>query len=396
MTLPTAHVTQLPVLPVDPVVEDFAPLEPRPVVDVFAPLVAPRPVLPVSVVDAPVPVVPVDPATADVELVVPDEVLAAEVEPLVPEEVLMAEVDPLVPEEVLTAEVEPLAPEEMFEVLLEPLAPVDRVAVEPVVPTLAELEFEVEVAGLVVAVVAPVLLTALLLPEHADEAHPRITRLEVKKALRIAKLRRDSGPGFRPRHYSRTRLCVEPGPRAHRRPTLTERTRAPGSAGFLSRVPQPAGSACRGGWAGGVPGRISSKWAPGESSRSRSEPPCSTTIFRAMASPRPVPFSLVVKKGSKIWSRLASGTPGPSSFTVSRKPSPRALNSRRMVAPLGEASTAFRSRFNKTLRMAAGSRATSGISPWVERASVSPLVSSRGPESSEYSLSRSSGRTFSV
>src|SRR5437870_6121832 len=44
-------------------------------------------------------------------------------------------------------------------------------------------------------------------------------------------------------------------------------------------------------------------------------PSCASTILRTMGSPRPDPFTFVVKNGSKILSVASAGTPGPSSMT---------------------------------------------------------------------------------
>src|ERR1035438_1248908 len=67
-----------------------------------------------------------------------------------------------------------------------------------------------------------------------------------------------------------------------------------------------------------VRGRTSANSAPPRRSLRPAaiEPLCSTTIFLTIASPRPVPCLLDVKYGSKIRSRDASATPGPSSSTT--------------------------------------------------------------------------------
>ena len=49
-------------------------------------------------------------------------------------------------------------------------------------------------------------------------------------------------------------------------------------------------------------------------------PRCASTIWRAMASPRPVPFAFVVKKGWKMRSRRSAGRPLPVLRTVTRTP----------------------------------------------------------------------------
>src|SRR6476646_6162035 len=46
--------------------------------------------------------------------------------------------------------------------------------------------------------------------------------------------------------------------------------------------------------------------------RAVSSPPCCSTILLAIASPRPLPFGLVVKNGSKIRSSWSFGMPAPS------------------------------------------------------------------------------------
>ena len=59
------------------------------------------------------------------------------------------------------------------------------------------------------------------------------------------------------------------------------------------------------------------KWAPGLVARPRASitPPWSRTMPKQMPSPRPVPFSLVVKNGSNTRERRCSGMPGPVSLT---------------------------------------------------------------------------------
>src|SRR5690606_41340233 len=54
-------------------------------------------------------------------------------------------------------------------------------------------------------------------------------------------------------------------------------------------------------------GSTTTKAAPPRDERSSaSEPPCSVTISRVSVRPRPVPFSLVVKKGDRKSTRLNS------------------------------------------------------------------------------------------
>src|SRR6185369_5865729 len=47
----------------------------------------------------------------------------------------------------------------------------------------------------------------------------------------------------------------------------------------------------------------------------RTAPPCRDTVFDTIDSPRPVPFTLLVKSGSKILSMFSSGIPDPLSDT---------------------------------------------------------------------------------
>src|SRR5262245_20731640 len=59
--------------------------------------------------------------------------------------------------------------------------------------------------------------------------------------------------------------------------------------------------------------------APGPSTGSREmRPPCRSRIFLTTARPTPVPVCLVVMKSWKMRSRMAGGTPGPLSATVTR------------------------------------------------------------------------------
>ena len=60
------------------------------------------------------------------------------------------------------------------------------------------------------------------------------------------------------------------------------------------------------------PGSATSITAPPPSARAaRMVPPCSSTIRRATARPRPVPFALPVRNGSKIACSFPGGMPAP-------------------------------------------------------------------------------------
>ena len=89
-----------------------------------------------------------------------------------------------------------------------------------------------------------------------------------------------------------------------------------------------------------------------EVGRSSSTPPCSRTMSNAIESPSPVPRSgpLVVKNGSKMRWRSASGTPGPSSRTLISTTSPtrRVTTSMRPADCSASACLAFTSRFRNT------------------------------------------------
>ena len=66
--------------------------------------------------------------------------------------------------------------------------------------------------------------------------------------------------------------------------------------------------------------RISNRAPPSSLRPCRISPPCSSTIFLHSASPMPVPFDFVVKKGlNRLWTAL-SGIPGPLSSTEKRAP----------------------------------------------------------------------------
>src|SRR5262249_39437823 len=83
----------------------------------------------------------------------------------------------------------------------------------------------------------------------------------------------------------------------------------------------------------------------------RRSPPCAPANSRAIASPRPDPRSLVVKKGAKTASRSASGIPGPRSDTaISAAPSSRRAWTA-TSSPCAEASMAFRSTFTTAWRI---------------------------------------------
>src|SRR5262249_26116814 len=77
-------------------------------------------------------------------------------------------------------------------------------------------------------------------------------------------------------------------------------------------------------------------------------PPCASTIWRATASPRPVPRGRVVKKGSKMRPRISLGMPGPSSETASSTPFPAPRASTVTEPPGAAASPAFESRPSST------------------------------------------------
>src|SRR5580704_9560272 len=76
-------------------------------------------------------------------------------------------------------------------------------------------------------------------------------------------------------------------------------------------------------------------------------PPNSATRLATIAKPSPVPCVLVVKNGCKIFSRSLSGTPGPSSSTANKNPSPFAEPVTLTRPPRAVASNAFTTRFDK-------------------------------------------------
>ena len=78
------------------------------------------------------------------------------------------------------------------------------------------------------------------------------------------------------------------------------------------RLQSPGARACSGSGPAGEPEGEGACLGPGMLSQ-KSWPPCSCAISCAMARPRPVPRSLVVKNGSKIRASRSSGIPGPES-----------------------------------------------------------------------------------
>src|ERR1700730_17521154 len=63
-------------------------------------------------------------------------------------------------------------------------------------------------------------------------------------------------------------------------------------------------------------GSSMTKLAPRAASARHTLPPCASTTDLTMDSPMPLPRARVVKKGSKIRSRICAGTPGPLSLTT--------------------------------------------------------------------------------
>ena len=116
-------------------------------------------------------------------------------------------------------------------------------------------------------------------------------------------------------------------------------------------------------------GQVMIKVAPSFSLASRSSrPPWSSMMRVAMLRPRPVPSSLVLKKGWNTWSRMDSGIPGPVSLTRMTTVRPRAgssLSSSRMVMtpPLTMTSQALTSRLARTSFSWSGSARISGSLP---------------------------------
>ena len=117
-----------------------------------------------------------------------------------------------------------------------------------------------------------------------------------------------------------------------------------------------------------------------------SEPPwLSTTIEREMVSPWPVPWptALVVKKASKMRSRISSGIPAPVSATVmTAEPFSRVVRIR--IVPLAPAScdaeseiacAALTIRLRKTWFSSPTLQTTSGSSPYSASMSAAYLYS---------------------
>ena len=78
------------------------------------------------------------------------------------------------------------------------------------------------------------------------------------------------------------------------------------------------------------------------------EPPCSSTIFLAIASPRPVPPLRAEKYGSKRRGRISGATPGPLSSTMTSIFSPTRRAPIRMTPPPASASTELPIRLART------------------------------------------------
>ena len=111
-----------------------------------------------------------------------------------------------------------------------------------------------------------------------------------------------------------------------------------------------------------APGRSTRKSAPPPGpSVTRNDPPCSSTSSRAIARPSPVPPKRRVvrssprRKRSKIAPRISTGTPGPSSATVSVTRPPRAPTSTRTRPPSGANLKALESRPRSTRAIRSGS-----------------------------------------
>ncbi len=106
---------------------------------------------------------------------------------------------------------------------------------------------------------------------------------------------------------------------------------------------------------------------PGRSPRSIIRPPSPSTMFLAMASPRPVPPRRVVKNGSKSRDAAAGSIPGPLSCTRNTTPPPSRGVSRSVMGGRAAASpapasgarrtacTAFCSTLTSTVRTRSGS-----------------------------------------
>src|SRR5262249_60242170 len=69
-------------------------------------------------------------------------------------------------------------------------------------------------------------------------------------------------------------------------------------------------------------GKVIRKTAPQVLSPRVSVPPCFSTIWRQIVSPRPVPFVLVEKSGSNKRSPTSGGIPEPSSLNLRMSPAP--------------------------------------------------------------------------
>ena len=102
----------------------------------------------------------------------------------------------------------------------------------------------------------------------------------------------------------------------------------------------------------------------------RTSPPSALKMPLQIQSPRPVPSlaGLVVKKGSRIRSRISSGIPIPlsrTSTTARPVPSVRVVTriSLRSVSPSGMACAALSSRFKKTWPRRDSFPSTIGVSP---------------------------------
>ena len=99
--------------------------------------------------------------------------------------------------------------------------------------------------------------------------------------------------------------------------------------------------------------------------------PWRSTMAYVIDRPSPVPWGpFVVKNGSKILARTASGMPTPVSPTVTTAPPSFAPVVSASTPPWGIASTALRMRFVSASRSSAGSPATRGGSPNAVRSST--------------------------
>src|SRR2546422_1024269 len=175
---------------------------------------------------------------------------------------------------------------------------------------------------------------------------------------------------LRPRHRQRRQRRLPGLHRRHRVPRATQ-PHPP----QLQQVPvivhqENLGILCAHEWALLSPrrGKVTRKCPPAPPPTTAIWPPCASTSSRAIARPRPLPFTPVSalvlprKNRLKIDSRSSGGTPGPESMTSITASPAKALAFTEIVPPGGVNFTAFEIRLSTIERSFSGSASSSAVS----------------------------------